>query len=317
MVHTTTGGMGCVLGWCLATGIFFGGIAVPGGTAVGDAYLIIYPTWAVSHGPVRVHVPRPTQRVSPAWPPRFTHSSPGPADLSLGSAAAHPSRPGPRWATTVTRLSSAWCGGPRAVARLPNTSDRIRGVDRPDGGLSSCWCGPPGVAARAGSPQPSSSWRAFPRFGIASRCMHTLKIVVAMGFALAAMACALRSQWAAAGVLVVLAILTQQFALLVAIPLFVIAPASRKLPFIIGGAVRRSIVSTAAHRRDVGERQSTHFPRYGQRGRHRRDRRLGDPHPNWGAALSRVPSTPPGIGVALSWYVVRRLGPQPPSNRPC
>jgi hypothetical protein len=56
--------------------------------------------------------------------------------------------------------------------------------------------------------------------------------LVAMGFSLLAMACALRAQWIGAGIWVALAVLSQPFGLLVAIPLFVVAPAVRKLPFV-------------------------------------------------------------------------------------
>ena len=53
----------------------------------------------------------------------------------------------------------------------------------------------------------------------------------AMGFALAAMACVRRSAWAVAGVFIALAVLSQQFAVLVAVPLLVLAPGLRKLTY--------------------------------------------------------------------------------------
>ena len=46
------------------------------------------------------------------------------------------------------------------------------------------------------------------------------------------MACALRSQWVTAGILVALAVLTQQFALLVALPLLIVAPTGAKVRFV-------------------------------------------------------------------------------------
>jgi hypothetical protein len=60
--------------------------------------------------------------------------------------------------------------------------------------------------------------------------------IVAMGFSVAAMACALRRRWIAAGILIALAFLSQQFALLIAIPLFVFAPKDRRIHF-AGAAV--------------------------------------------------------------------------------
>ena len=84
-------GWACVLGWCVATGIFIAGILVPGGPAVGDAYLIIYPTWAVSHGQfVCMYPPHPP--VSPVCGSRLPADH-GAADSSPASEAAPPSRP--------------------------------------------------------------------------------------------------------------------------------------------------------------------------------------------------------------------------------
>ena len=53
--------------------------------------------------------------------------------------------------------------------------------------------------------------------------------LLAMGLALGAMACARGSRWFLAGVLLALAVLSQQFALLVAVPLFVVAPSTKRI----------------------------------------------------------------------------------------
>jgi len=55
--------------------------------------------------------------------------------------------------------------------------------------------------------------------------------LLAMGLALGSVACARRGWWAWAGILVALAITSQQFALLVAAPLIVIVPANRRVRF--------------------------------------------------------------------------------------
>ena len=49
-----------------------------------------------------------------------------------------------------------------------------------------------------------------------------------MGFALAATACAKRSRWVGAGILIALAVLSQQFALLVEGSLLVLTPPARR-----------------------------------------------------------------------------------------
>jgi hypothetical protein len=59
--------------------------------------------------------------------------------------------------------------------------------------------------------------------------------LIALGFGLTAMACARRQWWASAGALVALAVLSQQFALLMAVPLLVLAPPSRRVRYLAGG----------------------------------------------------------------------------------
>jgi hypothetical protein len=66
--------------------------------------------------------------------------------------------------------------------------------------------------------------------------------LVALGFALAAMACAVRDRWAGAGVLVAVAVLSQQFALLAAAPLLVLAPRSRRFRFVAGAAGAAAVI---------------------------------------------------------------------------
>ena len=66
--------------------------------------------------------------------------------------------------------------------------------------------------------------------------------LIALGLALAAMACARRQRWVTAGILVALAVLSQQFALLVAVPLFVLAPRARKVPLTCAALVTGVIV---------------------------------------------------------------------------
>jgi hypothetical protein len=55
--------------------------------------------------------------------------------------------------------------------------------------------------------------------------------LLAMGFALAAIAFALRNKWGLVGIVIALAFLSQQFAILVAAPLLVVAPATKRLVY--------------------------------------------------------------------------------------
>jgi hypothetical protein len=67
--------------------------------------------------------------------------------------------------------------------------------------------------------------------------------IVAMGFTLAATGCALRKQWIAAGVLIALAAFTQQYALLVALPLLVVAPGRQRVRYFVAALISAAVIS--------------------------------------------------------------------------
>jgi len=133
--------------------------------------------------------------------------------------------------------------------------------------------------------------------------------IVAMGFALAAMACALRSRWIWAGVLIALAVMTQQYALLVAIPLLVVAPGSRsKIRFVVAAVVTAALITVPLVIVTSGAAARPIFAGSGVSGG------IGGTvmwefHVRVGAPLllaSRVP--PLLLSFVLAWYVVRRMG---------
>jgi hypothetical protein len=66
--------------------------------------------------------------------------------------------------------------------------------------------------------------------------------IVAMGFSLAAVGLALRARWISAGAVTAVAVLSQPFALLVAIPLFVVAPLAAKIRYTVAALVAVAIV---------------------------------------------------------------------------
>jgi hypothetical protein len=133
--------------------------------------------------------------------------------------------------------------------------------------------------------------------------------VVAMGFALAAMACALRSHWIGAGILIAVAILTQQFTLLVAIPLFVVAPTARRIPFVLSAVAAAAVISVPLIAVTSGAATRPIFAGSGASGG------VGGTvmwefHVRGGASLLLASRLPPLVlSLALAWYVVRRLGP--------
>jgi hypothetical protein len=67
--------------------------------------------------------------------------------------------------------------------------------------------------------------------------------IVAMGFALLSMGCAVRNQWIGAGVLIALATFTQQWGLLVAVPLLVVAPGADRVRYVVAAAISAAAIS--------------------------------------------------------------------------
>ncbi len=123
-------------------------------------------------------------------------------------------------------------GSPRCGRHHPN---RIRGLAGPSGrrrGAAS-YLGPRATRLGAGDPAP----RRLPPPGIAvpRQFLHPQDLL-ALGIVLGALACVRTDRWAWAGVLVALALLSQQFALLVGVPLLVIAPATRRWAYVRGAA---------------------------------------------------------------------------------
>lgn len=298
----------CLLGWIVASGVFVGAVAGAGGPAVGDAYLIIYPTWAVSHGQfVCMYPPHPASILSLAAPV-YPMVAGGVGYIThIGSSVSFP---------TGTALGHN-CG--KAVVAMVNWSAHAGAVEptlrtgyvvwlflmaglimvlRASGRGRSGW-EPTGLIIAAALP---------PVWFCVEMYAHP-QDVVAMGFTLAAVACSLRSRWIAAGIFIAIALLTQQYTLLVAIPLFVVAPAAGKIRFVGAAAATVAIVALPLIVLTSGSAIRPAFLGTGNVGG------LGgtvawEAHIRGGAALflgSRLP--PLVLALALSWYVVRRVGP--------
>jgi len=131
--------------------------------------------------------------------------------------------------------------------------------------------------------------------------------LVAMGLALGGIACALRRWWAWAGILVALAVLSQQFALLVAAPLFVLVPADRRLRYSVAALTAAAVVvapllvfgsSKVIRAITLGSGSSS-----GAGGTAVRALRL---HGWLLVSVARV--LPIVLSMVLAWWLMRRLG---------
>ena len=134
--------------------------------------------------------------------------------------------------------------------------------------------------APAGSPPPWCSWPASPPVWLCVQSYFHPQDLLAMGLCLGALACALRDRWIGAGILVALAVLSQQFALLVAAPLLVLAPGRRRVSYAAAAVVTGALVDLPCSRSSGSHALAGH---------HHRDREhsLGGRHGAVGVAPVR------------------------------
>ena len=310
-------GLVCFAGWTLATAVFIGLIALFGGPGQPDAAESLYATWAIAHGSFACAYPPATSHASnfflfyapgpgtpPLWPlfsgalaglTHVGHTVPFPTQQALGANC-----------TDAYDAMYHWAQG--SVAIFPTIGlgyfswfFLLAGV----------------VSVLRASGRGRSGWEFFGMIFIALvpivweplLLVYHPQDLVCIGLSLAATACAIRREWLWAGVLVGLAISSQQFALLVLAPLVVVAPGKDRwkllgssavvvavlsFPFIVatsGRAIHSVLLGTG----DSVTQGGTILWETGLRG----------------AALvffSRV--VPILVGLAIAWLGLRRLGPK-------
>ncbi len=223
-------GWWCAFGWLLATAILVAWIQKAGGPAGGDAFEVDFSSWAIAHGQFVCMYP-PLGHINfnygaPVYPllsggveavARIGHGTPFPTSAALGHNCSRglPSMAG--WAlksdAIIPTLRVAYLGW---ILLLAGVVAVLRVTGR---GL--CGWEPTAVVIVACLPP---VWMSIEEY------FHPQDLM-AMGFALGAVACAIRSRWILGGILIALAVLTQQFTLLVAIPLLVVAPGRHRVRF--------------------------------------------------------------------------------------
>ncbi len=234
-------GWQCVVGWCVSIGVFIGVVALAGGTAIGDAWESIYATWAVAHGQLScMYPPHPATiftYASPGYPllaggigaiAQVGHGVPFPSGAALGHdcdhailAMVHWSQAGGAIVPTLRTGYLTWLFLMGGLIWLLRAAGRGRSGWEPTT-LVIVACLPP-------------VWLSVEQY------FHPQDIV-AMGFALAALGCALRNHWVGVGILIAMAVLTNEYALLVAVPLLVIAPARSRIPYVAAAVVTAVVV---------------------------------------------------------------------------
>lgn len=238
-------GRHCVLGWLLATALFLGLVTLLGGPTDNDSGESLYSTWAIAHGQLSCTYPpvtlqlgyqflpeyRPGPHVPPLWPlisggvaalTGIGHRIAFPSTHALGQNCAVAYQTMFQWAHSTRSLWPtlgigylSWFGLLAGVVAIVRASGRGR-----------------------------KSWEVLGVLLLGLLPIVWMPVLdefhpqdlLAMGLVLGGIACVERKYWAWAGALLGLALATQQFALLVFAPLFVLAPSARRWRLAIAAA---------------------------------------------------------------------------------
>jgi hypothetical protein len=228
---------GCIFGWLAATAVFFGWVRLFGGPAYVDAVESVYSTWAIAHGHLACAYPpgtpyhfagvgHPIPFIAPLWPlisggvtalTQIGHSVPFPSSAAMGPHCSTALTAITRWSTrsgalTTTMKVGYLCWFPLMAAVIAVLRASGRGRTRWEPlTLLALTCVPCVLMPLLDDFHPQD--------------------LLAMGLVLGGVACARRGYWVWAGALLGLAVTSQQFALLVLAPLFIVAPADRRVRF--------------------------------------------------------------------------------------
>jgi hypothetical protein len=295
----------CALGWFAATAFFLGIIAVFGGPSITDTPESVYGTWAIAHGQMACAYPPPvgSSTIAPLYlllaagiaaVARIGHTAPFPSAATLGPGCDKAVLATNRWSFHAAALNpTTWIGCVGWLALMVGVVAWLRASGRGRSGWE-----PATLVVVASLP---------PIWMSVQTAFHPQDLL-AMGFALSGLACACRGRWIGAGILVALAVLSQQFAILVAAPLLVLAPANRRISYAVAVLTTGAMVDlpllamTAGHALRALTLGTGDDPSTG-------GTVLWELH-LYGVPLvllSRV--APIALSVALAWWVSHRLGP--------
>jgi hypothetical protein len=222
----------CVVGWIASTALFVVVTRLLGGPSRADAGQSVYSTWAVSHGLAScTYAPSTNSGIAPLYPlfsggvsavAGIGRRVPFPAPAALGPHCVNAIVAMSHWAlktsavgTTVQIGYLSWLVLMVGLIALLRASGRGRTGWEP-ATLLLVACAPPVLLALQEFFHPED--------------------IVAIGLAFCGIAFVRRGSWVWAGVFLGLAIVSQQFALLVLAPLVVVAPPDRRVRF-VGAAV--------------------------------------------------------------------------------
>lgn len=303
----------CAVGWVVASLVFIGIVRLLGGPGRVDAIESVYSTWAVANGHLACAYPPgspyhfagigyPVAFIAPLWP----LVSGGIAGLTgIGHSVPFPSQGalGPNCSGALTAMTH-WS----AEAKVLNPTIQIGYL---------CWfvlmAGVVALLRASGRGRRGWEPAILLVFALTPFVMMPLlddfhpQDVMAMGLILGGVACARRGWWVRAGLLLGLAVTSQQFALLVLAPLLVVAPPTRRIRF-AGAAISAValvvlplIAITSGHALRAVTLGSGDTPSIG-------GTVLWELHLKGAflVAISRI--LPILLAMALAWWATRRLG---------
>jgi len=304
---------GCVLGWVIATVVFLGVTAWIGGPVQGDAALSIFTTWAIAHGHVACSYPsfgfhnlptliQPNAFLPPLYPllsagvlflVHSTYNVPFPTSAHLGKHCLTASGAMFNWAVKARAIMPTIRIGYLAwIALLAGVVGLLRAAGRGRNGWE------PATLLFLAVSAPLSE--------CLTEYFHPQDIL-AMGLALGSLACALRGRWAWAGMLVGLAFTSNQFALLFAGPLFVIAPREWKVKFPGAAFAAVFLISVPVIILTSGDAFSASLLGTGFTPAAGGGTLLSVTHLKGAVLFSIARITPILLAMALAWWAKRRL----------
>jgi hypothetical protein len=278
-----------------------------GGVTGADGEESEFPTWAIAHGHLSCAYPPPRAvgfpLIAPLYPllaggfaalGRIGHGVAFPSQAALGHTCSTAIAAMTRWSSNAGAvLPTIRIGYLSWLVLMAGVIALLRACGR-----GRCWWEPVTLTIVA---------FVAPVWMCVQEYFHPQDLV-AMGLALCGIACARRGWWGWAGVFLGLAFTSQQFALLIAAPLVVVAPSDRRLRLVGSGVGAAMVViaplitvtsGQAARAVLIGSGNS---PSVG-------GTLLWELHLHGPAlvVVSRV--LPIALAMALAWWALQRLGP--------
>ena len=291
----------CVLGWLASTLLFVAIIQLFGGPAPGDAVFSTPSTWAIAHGQLACAFPPGPILIAPLYPflsggvaavAHIGHSVPFPARAALGLHCGRAVNVISGWSIKAGALTNtlrigyvSWLVLLGGIASLLRASGRGRRGWEPAALVVAACLAP--------------IWLCLVEY------FHPQDLI-AMGLALGAMACARRDSWVAAGLLVTCAFLSQQFAVLVAVPLLVLAPSRRRRAYVAAAcstAVFAIVILVA-----LSSSRAVALALFGTGNTGGKGTALSTLHLHGALLVFSSRGVPIALSFLLAWWVLGRLG---------